>query len=86
MMKPTFLFFIAYFPIVILPRGARTIQISEKALSRNYLAVRDIYGKYFLNGNWHLSSATNTTSCMQQNAPTEYKSARNKAKQLYKAF
>jgi hypothetical protein len=56
MMKPTFLFFIAYFPIVILPRGARTIQISEKALSRNYLAVRDIYGKYFLNGNWHLSS------------------------------
>jgi hypothetical protein len=41
---------------VILPKGARTIQISEKALSRNYLAVRDIYGKYFLNGNWHLSS------------------------------
>jgi hypothetical protein len=24
----------------------------------------------------------NTTSCMQQNASTEYKSARNKAKQL----
>ena len=28
----------------------------------------------------------NTTSCMQQNASTEYKSARNKAKQLYNAF
>jgi hypothetical protein len=28
----------------------------------------------------------NTTACMQQNASTEYKSARNKAKQLYKAF
>jgi hypothetical protein len=28
----------------------------------------------------------NTTSCMQQNASTEYKSARNKPKQLYKAF
>jgi hypothetical protein len=28
----------------------------------------------------------NTTSCMQQNASTEYKSATNKAKQLYKAF
>jgi hypothetical protein len=28
----------------------------------------------------------NTTSYMQQNASTEYKSARNKAKQLYKAF
>ena len=28
----------------------------------------------------------NTTYCMQQNASTEYKSARNKAKQLYKAF
>jgi hypothetical protein len=28
----------------------------------------------------------NTTSCMQQNVSTEYKSATNKAKQLYKAF
>ena len=28
----------------------------------------------------------NTTSCMQQNASTEYKSATNKAKQLYRAF
>jgi hypothetical protein len=28
----------------------------------------------------------NTTSCMQQNASTEYKSATSKAKQLYKAF
>jgi hypothetical protein len=27
-----------------------------------------------------------TTSGMQQNASTEYKSARNKGKQLYKAF
>ncbi|CAC5398713.1 A disintegrin and metalloproteinase with thrombospondin motifs 18,A disintegrin and metalloproteinase with thrombospondin motifs 16 [Mytilus coruscus] len=45
-----------YFPIMVLPRGARTIQIAEEALSRNYLAVRDIYGKYFLNGNWHLNS------------------------------
>ncbi|XP_071173065.1 A disintegrin and metalloproteinase with thrombospondin motifs 16-like isoform X1 [Mytilus edulis] len=45
-----------YFPIMVLPRGARTIQIAEEALSRNYLAVRDIYGKYYLNGNWHLNS------------------------------
>jgi hypothetical protein len=28
----------------------------------------------------------NRTSCVQQNASTEYKSATNKAKQLYKAF
>jgi hypothetical protein len=28
----------------------------------------------------------NITSCMQQNASTEYKSATNEAKQLYKAF
>jgi hypothetical protein len=28
----------------------------------------------------------NTTTCMQQNASAEYKSATNKAKQLYKAF
>lgn len=49
-------YFLAYFPIMVLPRGARTIQIAEEALSRNYLAVRDIYGKYYLNGNWHLNS------------------------------
>jgi hypothetical protein len=32
------------------------------------------------------AKSKNTTSCMQQNASTEYKSATNKTKQLYKAF
>ena len=40
----------AYFPVTILPKNARSIRISEKSLSSNYLAVKNIYGTYFLNG------------------------------------
>ena len=29
---------------------ARSIRIREKSLSSNYLAIRNIFGKYFLNG------------------------------------
>ncbi|KAH3773199.1 hypothetical protein DPMN_174556, partial [Dreissena polymorpha] len=39
-----------YFPVTILPKSARSIRIREKALSSNYLAVRNIFGQYFLNG------------------------------------
>ncbi|XP_045191522.2 A disintegrin and metalloproteinase with thrombospondin motifs 18-like isoform X2 [Mercenaria mercenaria] len=39
-----------YFPVTILPKSARSIRIREKSLSSNYLAVRNIFGKYFLNG------------------------------------
>ena len=40
----------AYFPVTILPKAARSIRIMEKSLSSNYLAVRNIFGTYFLNG------------------------------------
>lgn len=47
----TYLFFIsAYFPIALIPKTATSIKISEKNLSSNYLAIRDIYGNYYLNG------------------------------------
>ena len=42
--------FSAYFPVTILPKAARSIRIREKSLSSNYLAVRNIFGQYFLNG------------------------------------
>ena len=44
------LFFLAYFPVTILPKSARSIRIREKSLSSNYLAIRNIFGHYFLNG------------------------------------
>ncbi|KAL4234324.1 metalloendopeptidase [Mactra antiquata] len=40
----------SYFPVTILPKSARSIRIREKSLSSNYLAVRNVYGQYFLNG------------------------------------
>lgn len=39
-----------YFPVTILPKMARSIRIREKSLSSNYLAIRNIFGQYFLNG------------------------------------
>lgn len=42
--------FTAYFPIVVLPKGARHIRVHEKSISSNYLAIRNIYGQYYLNG------------------------------------
>lgn len=46
----TFFFISAYFPIALIPKTATSIKISEKNLSSNYLAIRDIYGNYYLNG------------------------------------
>lgn len=39
-----------YFPVAVIPKTARSVRIKENALSSNYLAIRDIYGKYLLNG------------------------------------
>ncbi|XP_067651934.1 A disintegrin and metalloproteinase with thrombospondin motifs 16-like isoform X2 [Haliotis asinina] len=40
-----------YFPIAVLPKSARYIRIREKEISSNFLAMRNIYGRYYLNGN-----------------------------------
>ena len=42
--------FLAYFPVAVIPKTARSVKISEKNLSSNYLAIRDIFGNYYLNG------------------------------------
>ena len=36
--------------MAILPKSARSIKISEKLVSSNYIAIRDIFGHYYLNG------------------------------------
>ena len=43
-------FVTGYFPVAIIPSGARSILIRENSITSNYIAVRDIYGKYLLNG------------------------------------
>lgn len=54
----TFDFFsiVAYFPVVVIPGGASGLVFSEAAITPNYLAIRNIYGKYYLNGNWQMMS------------------------------
>lgn len=47
---------VAYFPIVVIPGGASELVFSEAAITPNYLAIRNIYGKYYLNGNWQMMS------------------------------
>lgn len=42
--------------MVVIPGGASGLVFSEAAISPNYLAIRDVYGKYFLNGEWQMVS------------------------------
>lgn len=51
-----FFSFLAYFPVVVIPGGASGLVFSEAAITPNYLAIRNIYGKYYLNGNWQMMS------------------------------
>ncbi|XP_059705574.1 papilin isoform X2 [Haemorhous mexicanus] len=41
-----------YNQIFIIPVGATSIQIKEVKPSRNYLAVKNVRGEYYLNGHW----------------------------------
>ncbi|XP_041377041.1 A disintegrin and metalloproteinase with thrombospondin motifs 16-like [Gigantopelta aegis] len=43
-----------YFPIVVLPKGARSIYIHEREVAPSYLSIKNVYGKYYLNGGWRL--------------------------------
>lgn len=46
--------FSAYFPITVIPKHSRHIHIKEETYSHNYVAIRDIYGNYYLNGNMNM--------------------------------
>lgn len=41
---------------MVIPGGASGLVFSEAAITPNYLAIRNIYGKYYLNGNWQMMS------------------------------
>ncbi|KAJ8340921.1 hypothetical protein SKAU_G00332120 [Synaphobranchus kaupii] len=41
-----------YNQMVIIPVGATTIRIRETVASRNYLAIKNLRGEYYLNGHW----------------------------------
>ncbi|CAE1284085.1 ADAMTS18 [Acanthosepion pharaonis] len=40
----------SYYPIVVIPSGARHIKVQERVASPNYIALRTVDGNYYLNG------------------------------------
>ncbi|XP_068234682.1 papilin isoform X9 [Palaemon carinicauda] len=43
-----------YNDIVLIPAGATNIYVEERRASNNYLAVRNMTGYFYLNGNWRI--------------------------------
>ena len=43
-----------YNDILLIPSGATNIRIEERLATNNYLAVRNINGEFYLNGNWRI--------------------------------
>ena len=42
--------------MVVIPRGASSIVVKEDVISpNNYLALKNIYGQYHINGDWQLN-------------------------------
>ncbi|XP_060031479.1 papilin isoform X2 [Erinaceus europaeus] len=46
-----------YNRVLVVPAGATSIRVEEGAASRNFLAVRNVRGDYYLNGHWNISAA-----------------------------
>ena len=46
-----------YNDLLLIPAGATNIKITEAKASNNYLAIRNMTGEYFLNGNWRVDFA-----------------------------
>ncbi|XP_069714313.1 papilin isoform X1 [Phaenicophaeus curvirostris] len=57
-----------YNQIFIIPVGATSIQIKEMMPSRNFLAVKNVRGEYYLNGHWTIdfSRVLNVASTVMQ--------------------
>lgn len=45
---------VGYNDILLIPAGATNILIREVSPSNNYLAIRNLMGSYYLNGNWRI--------------------------------
>ncbi|CAH1779016.1 unnamed protein product [Owenia fusiformis] len=44
-----------YHEIVKIPKGARSLKISETKISPNYLAIKNDHGAYYLTGHWRVT-------------------------------
>uniref|UniRef100_T1JGC4 Papilin n=1 Tax=Strigamia maritima TaxID=126957 RepID=T1JGC4_STRMM len=45
-----------YNDILLIPTGATNIHIEERKATNNFLAIRNLTGHYYLNGNWRIDS------------------------------
>lgn len=45
---------LGYNDILLIPSSATNIEIREVSPSNNYLAIRNLAGEYYLNGNWRI--------------------------------
>jgi hypothetical protein len=45
---------VGYNDILLIPAGATNIKINERFATNNYLAVRNLNGEFYLNGNWRI--------------------------------
>ena len=45
---------LGYNDVLLIPVGATNIKIREVKASNNYLAIRNVTGHYYLNGNWRI--------------------------------
>lgn len=45
---------VGYNDILLIPQGATNIEIQERSPSNNYLAIRNLTGHYYLNGNYRI--------------------------------
>ncbi|KAM7058442.1 A disintegrin and metalloproteinase with thrombospondin motifs 18 isoform 1-T1 [Molossus nigricans] len=43
-----------YYPVVVVPAGARSIEVQELQISSSYLAARSLHHKYYLTGGWSI--------------------------------
>uniref|UniRef100_UPI0009B417C8 papilin n=1 Tax=Monopterus albus TaxID=43700 RepID=UPI0009B417C8 len=49
-----------YNQMFIIPVGATTISIRETVATRNYLAIKNLRGEYYLNGHWIIEASRST--------------------------
>jgi papilin len=45
---------VGYNDILLIPQGATNILIQERSPSNNYIAIRNLTGHYYLNGNYRI--------------------------------
>ncbi|KAG8262319.1 hypothetical protein J6590_054750 [Homalodisca vitripennis] len=54
---------VGYNDLMLIPAGATNIRIQEIKPSNNYLAIRNVTGHYYLNGNWRIDFPRSIRAC-----------------------